>query len=278
MTRLLVLILPLLLLSGCSLLQKSIQEPTVHMEKVRLISLGFDHAELEFELRIDNPNRIGITLTELDYVLFLSDQRFLSGSSAVRTTLTAHESTRLKLPVRVVFKEASAAIGSWAKAAEAPYRLEARVQVDLPILGIRTLEASHSDTLPIPRLPSIKLDRITLSDLSFSGARLDLELIVDNPGGISLMLENLDYGLTLGQQRVASLSTPPQSRIEPGGQNRLHLSVDLDLRRLGLGFYRQLTSGGVDYQVLGESLIRPLHPLMERATLPFSSDGKLPRP
>jgi LEA14-like dessication related protein len=271
-----VILLLIGIISGCALLQKSIKEPTVSIEKIRLDTLGLDGAAPLAQVRIDNPNRVGTTLEGLNYTLHLNDQRLLSGSSDETIRIGANESRLITLPVSIDFKEAAGSIGSLTRAPQATYHLTVDAKLNLPVLGARSLSAEKSGTFALPMLPKLTLEHISLSNLTFTGAQLEIALLLDNPGGVDYRLEALNYALMLDGRAIAALQSAPDQLLKSGQRTPLTLTLELDLRSLGLGIYRQLSQSGAGLTLEGDATLRPLHPLMEGVSqLPFKKSGSL---
>jgi LEA14-like dessication related protein len=100
----------ILIFAGCANLsqvlnQMSIKEPRASVVDARLKGLNFDQVDLLFDINIDNPNSIGITLDGFDYDLQFNDNSFLSGEQKKTINIAAQGSSRIDFPVSLKFAD-----------------------------------------------------------------------------------------------------------------------------------------------------------------------------
>jgi LEA14-like dessication related protein len=79
-----------------------LKDPVVTLEDVRLRKVSLPSLELDVTIRVENPNPLGITLSELPFTLMCSsghtDQQLASGNTG-RVKITGMGSTVLHIPV-----------------------------------------------------------------------------------------------------------------------------------------------------------------------------------
>lgn len=84
-----ILVLALPFLSACATINPL--PPEVSLLNLEVTGLSLSHAALSADLQIFNPNRIAITLKEVDYVLRLNDVEVSTGRSMEKVRIGAGE-------------------------------------------------------------------------------------------------------------------------------------------------------------------------------------------
>lgn len=131
-------------LSGCSAL--NIVNPTYSVHEIRPrvdIALPLSHSgiDIDFTLGVENPNRVGIRLSRVDFDLFVNDQPMLRGySSDQNISIPAHGfgevhfRTRIDYEhIRPMFRQLTDLI----QGHHAEYSLRGRAYYDTPLGPIR---------------------------------------------------------------------------------------------------------------------------------------------
>jgi len=68
-------------LPGCATLTAKLAPPQVSLANIKLLDLGLFEQRYKIELRIQNPNSIGLPITGMTYELDINQQRFARGVS-----------------------------------------------------------------------------------------------------------------------------------------------------------------------------------------------------
>ena len=256
--RLATLLFISLSLSGCAVVEKTLEEfekPTAQVNSVSLTDVTLQTATLLFDLSVNNPNAIPIESEGLDYNLSISQKSLVSvNRSREKIDLPARGRGKLSVPVTVNFADVYDVASTMRGRNEIDYAMELGIYFDLPLIGQFRVPISYQDSLPIPRLPSIGFAGVNLENVSLGGADIVLELDISNGNSFGIDLNQLTYqisanGTPLGRGQVASINMPENNR------SRLKLPLNFKFDRLGTAMYRLLSSndpvtigfsGGVD--------------------------------
>lgn len=248
--RLLVVTVALFVVAGCAQLEQvfDTSKPTASVEDMRLANVNFERAELVFDVVIDNPNPVGVDLAGFDYALSLEGSEVLSGRRDRAVSLPADGTETIEVPLTVPFAEVESLVGDLAGRERVDYGLELGLDVDVPGAGVQRLGTTTSGSLPVPQRPGIELQRARVDSLSLSGARLVLELVVDNPNAFGIDLDRIGYALAIDGQRWASGKQETGVSLPANGQGGLELPVSVRFGAIGRGAYDLLSGGGqADY-------------------------------
>ena len=271
---------PLLALQGCDTLNVKraleSQSPTVSVAGQRLTHLDFQQATVAFDIQVDNPNPIGLSLAGLDYDLKLAGHSFASGRQNKRMQLKAAGPSNFQLPLSMRFSEIYQGLKELKGKNEVPYELTTGLMIDVPLLGKLRYPVSTSGTLPLPRLPRVKLQSLTLEKLNYSGATLALKLKVDNPNGFAVALDKLRYDFKVNGKRWVSGNRASLGNLGSNQGNEVTVPITLNFMELGSGLYSLLQGGQeLDYSLSGKLDATGGHPLIGSFAMPINRSGKI---
>jgi LEA14-like dessication related protein len=274
-------LLLLLIFQGCSTLEQAEQvmsgaKPTGQVRGVKLSGLDVNGVDLVFDLQVDNPNPVKIALDNLDYDLKLFNQTFLKGKQGMGVRVAANGSSQVKLPVRMQFDQLLKQYGQLGKRNEVPYALDLGLGFDVPLLGRIRLPVNYAGSLPIPKIPDIKVSRLDVQRLTLQKADLVLELEVANPNQFAVLLERLDYQFKLNGLDVGDGALSQSMKLDQNGKGRIRLPLSLDLLKLGRGFYSALIGGsGLRYELNGSLDASVDTPMIDAIRIPLDKRGKI---
>ncbi|MEJ2622813.1 MAG: LEA type 2 family protein [Candidatus Thiodiazotropha sp.] len=274
------LLLLVLLFQGCSNLEQAEQlmtgiKPTGEVKGVKLSGLDLKGIDLLFDVEVDNPNPVAISLDGLDYNLKLLDRSFLKGRQAMGMSLAADGKSQVKLPVRMEFEQLLKQYTDLSKRHDVPYQLDLGMGVDVPLLGRLRLPVSYTGRLPVPKLPDIRVKRIDVQRMSLQAVDLMLELEVANPNRFALMLQRLDYQFKLNGIDVGGGKAAQSMSVDKHGKGSIRLPLSLDLQMAGSGLYSALVGGrGLSYQLDGMLDATGDTPMIGDIKIPLEKQGR----
>jgi LEA14-like dessication related protein len=278
---LLFVLLPVLYLGACANLEQAgealnLREPTAKIESVRLNALDFDGVNLAFDVRVDNPNPVGITLGGLDYDLKVMGSSFIKGNQQLGAKVAANGSSVIEAPLRLEFDQLVKTYRQLETKEEAEYLAELGVGIQVPVLGQIRVPVKHSGVFPIPKWPDVRVKGLDFSRLTMAGGEILLQLEVDNPNQFSLLLKKLEYGLKLNGSDVGGGLMSDSVTIDKDGKGVIKLPLSLNFLQLGMGLYTLLLQDKpLDYQLTGKLDAASSNKLIGDFTLPLDKAGSL---
>lgn len=267
----------MILPAGCAGLRDTLnpQPPTVSVTGIHLTALGFDHAELALNLRIDNPNSVVIDVAGFDYRLRANGRTLLEGAQDNRFELGAKDRTDIDVPLRIGFGDIAGILGELSERDVIDYDIRLGVDAIVPVLGKRRVTTETSGTLPVPHRPRFSLQSLRLERLDLDGAVLGLTLGIFNPNGFALTLDQLDYRLEVDNRQWARGSSSAPLRIEPDDRGTLDLSLRVDFGDLGSSAYALLARGNpIDYRLYANLAATAANDHLGSFELPWSTSGQ----
>lgn len=279
MRRLLPLLIPLLLLlNGCAPLELRQalegQKPTMELQQARLTGLNFDHLNMAFDLQIDNPNPVAISLAGLDYQLKLAGKPFLRGDQPRRLRINANASSHITLPLDIAFASLYQEIRQLKGKDTVPYTMALGLKIDVPLLGQMRYPLKVAGTLPLPRAPQITLHDLRLQQLSFNSAALQLTLEVRNPNTFALALQRLNYRFDVNGKRWVHGIQDGLGKLPQNDKGLITLPIHLNFMEVGTAIYHSLRTGKeLKYHLEGSLEGLGDTPLIDKFTLPVERRG-----
>lgn len=247
-------LLLIVLISACAQFDKYAEttKPTATLLGTRLTNINFDQADLVFDLAVKNSNPFSIRLTGLDYDLKVAGNSLVSGITGQGIKVKKSSTSKVALPVTLKFDDLKKIPGELWNADQFAYQLDTNINVELPVIGNYTIPFTRKGELPVPKLPSIKLKDLKVSNLSLTSADLVAEVEIDNPNIFPLGLSNFNYRIDINQQNWGEGTSAQLSSIPQKGKGTISIPLKLNLLTMGKAAY-QLISGSkqFDYQILG---------------------------
>lgn len=245
-----VLIASLLMAGGCAFMSDlaSPKKPEVSVVGQRLVAVNFNQVALEIDLAVNNPNHFSVPMGALDYQVKVQGYSLLQGQQPQGVYLQRQTETLVTLPLTIEFSEVASLLGGVLTSNQLNYQVLGGLSFDIPLLGKQRIPVQVAGDFPVPQLPRVQLAGLRADDLSFSSARLILDLELSNPNIFSLQLAEFDYGLYLKNQKVVGGALTPGLELAAEKSMRVAIPFSIRLRDLGTQAFASLTQGSpLDY-------------------------------
>jgi LEA14-like dessication related protein len=260
-------------LAGCAgldgLLRQGIQTPQVSVLSAAPTAADFEGLTVAVDLRVQNPNAIGLRVAGLAWQLDVEGGRVASGDAPGGLTLPANGAATSRVTARVRFADLANLVKLAESKEKVAFGVQGKVSVETPIGPIQ-VPWNFAGDLPVPRLPRVELEGIRLGRQTFTDTELLVRIRVQNPNGFPLPAASVKVDVELGGERVAQAASQPLAAIRAGEAATLEVPMRLSL----LGAGRAILAGRG----------KPM-PVTARGTagfgwmqLPFSVSGELPLP
>jgi len=281
MKRFLILITFTIILSGCAELLQLLQQSTMKKPKVtvidtKLTGLSFSKVDLLFDIKIDNPNSVEISLAGLDYRLKINGNSLFSGTKNDPLNIGAKGSSTIQIPLSLKYADIYKTIKTLAGQEKSTYTFEGGVSFDLPVLGKIRLPISKSGELPLLKLPKIKVKDIRMKSLSWSGASMQLDILVKGNGGLNLFVDNLSYGLNIAGKKWVSGTVADKIAVNSAAEKVVSIPFKLDFLSMGRALYDVVTGDAeLSYNFDGAMNISSDNPLIKAANFSFEDLSRI---
>ncbi len=267
-----------LFINSCSMLKDiaEVKNPEIKIENVHISDFTFNEVQLLFDVSIRNPNSFSAKLSGFDYDFKINENTFLRGEQNSDLAIPGNEISNIQIPLTLQFSELYNTFNSLAGQDSMDYQIVTGIFVELPVVGRKRFPVSKSGTLPVVQIPKIKVDKIQLNKLGFTGADLTLDIQIDNPNTFDLVVNQLNYDLTINGKGWAKGLISKTVEINRNQPALISLPIQLDFLQMGQSVY-QLVTGKQDlnYELNGDLHLNTSYELLKNLNLPIEKSGKL---
>jgi len=266
-------------LSACSIFQsvisEKIKEPKVDFVGAKLSGLSFDAVDLLFDLKIENPNRVGVKLAGFDYDLLLDGGSFVKGNQDKGIEIPSAGEETIQLPVSLRFADIYQVFENLREQGASNYQIKCGFSFDVPVLGAVRVPVSKSGEFPLIKIPKLSFGSLKLEKMALTGADLKLSLKLNNPNIFSMILDGLNFQFKLNDQSLASGITSKGAQIKEKGESLIEIPISLDFLTVGTSIYQILNgSKNINYSLNGKLDLTTSLPLLDKVNLPFELSGR----
>ncbi len=270
----------LLVLSGCAellqLLQmQQVQKPSAKVVNGKITGLSFSKVDLLFDVRIDNPNNIKVDLAGLDYNFQVNAYSLVNGNKNDALVINAKASSNVQIPVSLTYQDIYNTVKSLQSEKQSKYQLDGGVSFNLPVLGAVRIPLSFGGDIPLLRIPEVKMKNISLKTLSWSGAELQMDFVLEGQGGLDLLVNNFQYGLNVAGNNWID-GTINSINLNSAGEKTINVPIKLSFLDMGRSVYNMITGDAeLDYKLFGDFKVSADHPLLNATSFSFEDISKI---
>ncbi|BAB32715.1 putative late embryogenesis-abundant protein [Oryza sativa Japonica Group] len=132
-----------------------VEKPEAELAELSFQSVGRGGATLAGRVDVRNPYSHSIPICEVSYSLKSAGREVASGTMPDPGSLTAGDTTRLDIPVKVPYDFLVSLARDAGRDWDIDYEMRVGLTVDLPILGNFTLPLTKSGELKLPTLSDV---------------------------------------------------------------------------------------------------------------------------
>ena len=272
------LFIGLIFIAGCASVQNlmNIKKPDVKVQNVRITGLTFSAIDLSFNLAIDNPNALAISLAGFDYDLILNENSFLKGQQDKSISIESRSTSQVEIPLQLSFRDIYNTFNSLSNKDSSAYEAKFGLNFNLPILGITRIPISKKGAIPLLRLPSVKVSSLKLNKIGLTTASLNLALQVDNANPLQFLLNQFQYDFLVAGKSWANGISDKKMTIAKNGKSEINIPIELNFLQMGQTAYKILTgSNQIDYQFDGNLNFDTSMEMLKNVNLPINTSGKI---
>ncbi len=256
--------------------KSNFRKPSVNFAGAKIDHLSFEKIGLLFDVKITNPNPIGVKLTGFDFDFLLNDHSFVRGDNNAGVEIPANGQHIVPVLVSMKFDEVYQAFTILRNQDSTRYQLNAGFSFDLPILGMQRVPISKNGSVPLIKIPKIGVESLKLNKLTLSGADLTLRIKLSNANAIAFLLNGINYRFDVNRQQWLSGSENKSQSVPAKGEAILNLPISLNFFQIGQSVSQLLQGGStVVYRLSGSVDLKSTIPLLGEVNLPFDQSGEI---
>lgn len=252
----------------------SVKKPELSVTDVKISDASLKDLELTFDIEVDNPNNLAINVASYNYDFLISDNTFVNGSQTLNTEIASTAKSIIQIPLRFTYSELFETFSDIKDQDETGFELKSTIGIDLPILGFTEVPLQRSGTFPVIKAPKISASRLSVKNISFTSADLELILNIDNPNAFGVSLIDTDYTVSInGLESITGKSSEPIV-IKEKNEGTITVPVSLNFIQLGRSAYNLIKGNEpLEYTISGKTEVDATLPFFEPSLYNFDRSG-----
>jgi len=276
-----VLFILIISLPGCAIIDAilggGVKEPVVKIDSVDFGKVSFESLELLFNIMIENPNQLGISLSSFDYELLLNEKSFVKGDQRDGMQIGANASSSVQIPVSLRFRDIIESVQSVSRQDTSNYQFKSGFAFSVPVIGDVRIPVQRSGMIPVIKAPSINIAHFKIDNISITGARATLALDVKNPNSFSLGLKNMHYAFSVDGTSLVEGTRESVLSMNKNEESRIEIPVSMNFLELGQSLYRILRGEqAAQFRLTGSAAFDSSLDFFQNIPLNFDTSGDLP--
>ena len=251
-------------------------KPTAEVRGVRFGDVSFEKLGLLFDVVIENPNPVGVSVAGLDYRFSLDGRDLLDGSKADALKVPARGSGTTVVPVSIDFLNLSEVVGSLEGKDTLPYEFAATLQLDIPVLGSTPIPLDFVGELPVIRPPVVSISGVEKTRFDLTGAGLVLRLSIGNPNAFSLVVDGFQYSFGVNDRAWIESRLSSPTSIGEKATAEIAIPMEVSFLKIGMTAYQILAGREkADYSLSGAMELSSSLPFLQGVVHDFQKSGNL---
>jgi len=239
-----ILIISVLFLQGC--LQP--RSPEISFSDSSFHFLSFTDLGANFNFKIYNPNSFPLEGI-VNYKLSINNNDFLAGKSSP-INLSSNEDSTFTIDAKINLPKSFGMISDMIKTIregkdQIPFTLQGTFQssITLPLIEAPVdIPLTIEGTIPLPKLPEIRLVGISVPKVDLSGITLELQTDFKNPNNFPLIINSLFYQLADGEKVFAEGGLKNKLTLEANNNSKQTWQLNLNYGALDASLLNKLKS------------------------------------
>lgn len=258
----------LLALSSCTYLQQMLAQiklPTVAVVGVTPQLKNLLTTALHFDLRIDNPNPMGLKVQGITYRLVVEEREVAAGRSTTAVQLKPRGASSTGLDVDVRLDQIMTTLFDLLGRDDLRYRIDLVVPIQTG-LGTIDVPLRHQGELPVPKRPPLRLQAVRPTAISLQGLEITFDVEVDNPNPFALPVDEMGMQVAVNSRPVVTIRAPDALVVAPRKTLQIPLVLKLSLLEIGLAAADLIKKPTIRYDAQLRFVSGPLQ-------VPFRKEG-----
>ncbi len=258
----------LLLMSGCATLDQIVQKPIVRFDSVGIDNLSLVEGTFLFRFNVENPNPVGIRVSEIIYDLRLNDRNFVKSRLDQGLRLRGSGVSPMEIPVTINYLDLFDSVATFTKSDFIKYNLTGSIGVGPFRIPYRT-----QGKMDVPKLPKISVDKVKINAISFTGASLRFVLGLENQNAFDIGLDGIEYAIKLGDTSLARGTARPDAPLVKNSRTNLGVDMDINILQAGRSFKELISRPSAGCSIIGNMLYNTQRGVKK---VPFNFKGNVP--
>lgn len=231
------------------------QEPKMKFDGLKLRNVSFVGMTMDFHFLLTNPNPIGVSFSRISYQLDFNNAKLFSGVQNRGVQIQANGTSPLVMPFSIEYVKFVKSIMGFFQAQDAvPYRLQLGLGFNVPVLGEVNIPFTTQGSVPIPRIPKIRM--VGATPPQFTGSILDpgvtfgIQIGMRNDNKFPINIRAFDYAFRIADKPIVSGATQTLA-VSATGEQIVNIPVTIKAMQVGLAVFNVIRNREFQYDLGG---------------------------
>lgn len=220
--------------------------PQLKLAQMQVTNLTADRADMDMNMVIENPAPVGLNIDSLYYTILIEGHEVTKTTYPDPLHIEANQNTRVSLPLTIYYDKLQSLLDQLEEEGRdtVVYTIDATIFTDAALIPDDQLNLQVEERLPLIRVPEVKVTDLSIEDLNFSGAVIQVETYIVNENVFALGFENMDYSFRVGDNEAIEGHRAEPVRIAAKDTAFIRVPVEVDFGEMGRGFIDYIREGG----------------------------------
>jgi len=223
---------------------------------------------------IKNQLPFSLTADSFEYQLYINDAEVMKSRYKNRISLSANDSSWLKLPVTVFNHDLDSLIDAneARRIDSAEYRMYASFNTD--ILFNKKLNVTVKRYLPLIHIPDVKVEDIQVDSLNLKRANIILHASIRNDNVFEIKIRDYSYEMQIQDHDLIKGTVKGLTTLKSKGTTDLSIPVTISFKEFGKTLFELLKKGKkVEYKLTLNLTIESDIDMIKRSKAIIKSSG-----
>lgn len=242
------------LATGCESLGRT---PSAKITGYKLDGLSLDGVTLAFDVKVSNPTKQPLAISELEYALTnkeVEGEPFVQGSQGVNDVIGASSSRTIKVPAVLSFAQLLEAMDQGEPGSVIAYAADLALVTDhrTPEAEALKLPMKWEGKFPIPAMPEVEMIEAGWTDIGMLSAKGRIVLRVKNTNQFDVEVKKLGYKMQLQGATLASGGLSRSRRLKPGETQEIEIPFKVSALKVGAAVMDATRKNQAGFRVAGD--------------------------
>ena len=220
--------------------------PQLELAHMQITSLTAERADMQMNMIIDNPAPVGFNIDSLSYTISIEGHNLINSTYPDPLQLEANDTTMVSLPLTIYYDKLQSVLDKLEEEGRdsVDYKINATIFSDAALIPNDEFELEVEKKMPLIRIPEIRVTDLSVENLSFSGALIQVETFIVNENVFPIGFEDMHYSFQLEDNETIEGHKPEAVSIEAKDSATITIPVELNFKEMGKGLIDLIKEGG----------------------------------
>ena len=244
----------MVLVTGCESLGRT---PSAKITGYKLDGLSLDGVTLAFEVKVKNPTKQPLAISELEYALTnreIEGEPFVQGSAPLTDVVNASSSRTIKMPATLSFAQLLEAMDQGEPGSVIAYAADLALVTDhrTQESDVLKLPMKWEGKFPIPAMPKVEMIEAGWTDFGMLSAKGRVVLRVTNTNQFDVEVKKMGYKMQLQGATLASGGISRSRRLKSGETQEIEIPFRVSALKVGAAVMDATRKNQAGFRVAGD--------------------------